>query len=176
MERLTQQYFSMCEHCSEGTVCEHYCDPSFPVCGNKAIYDRLASYEDTGLEPEGIAAAQKAMRAALGLACEVQSFRNLGQFDHLQELARAEKDGRLVVLPCKVGAPVYRVGAGICKWREIDRCNEYCSGYEYEDCWEGGKEVLEEKFCLEMLDKVGKTVFLIRQEAEAALKGGNENA
>ena len=28
--------------------------------------------------------------------------------EHLRELLRAEKDGRLVVLPCKIGATVYR--------------------------------------------------------------------
>jgi len=110
--------------------------------------DRLAVYEDTGLEPE-----------------------------EAQKLADAKREGRLVMLPCKVGTPVYRIGAGVCKWREIDRCNDYCSGYEYEDCWEGGLEVLKEKFCFEMLGKVGKTVFLTREEAEAALeaqKGGTK--
>lgn len=55
--------------------------------------------EDDGLEPEEIAAAQKAMRAALGLACELQAYKILGSFDHLRELVQAEKDGRLVVLP-----------------------------------------------------------------------------
>lgn len=54
MKRLTQQGTDVCELCSEGTYCEHYCDSSFPVCLEKARYDRLAAYEDTGLEPEEI--------------------------------------------------------------------------------------------------------------------------
>ena len=32
-----------------------------------------------------------------------------GGFDRLRELAEADKDGRVVVLPCKVGDTVYRV-------------------------------------------------------------------
>lgn len=36
----------------------------------------------------------------------------VGGFDHLRELAEADKDGRLVVLPCKVGDTVYRLFAG----------------------------------------------------------------
>ena len=35
-----------------------------------------------------------------------------GGFDRLRELAEADKDGRLVVLPCKVGDTVYRLFVG----------------------------------------------------------------
>lgn len=54
MKRLTWQNYDMCQFCREGACCEHYCDNTFPVCDDKAIYDRLAAYEDTGLEPEEI--------------------------------------------------------------------------------------------------------------------------
>ena len=171
MERLTQrledgQVLVNCEHCEYHNKLCHVL-----FCRNR-LKARLAAYEDTGLEPEEIITLRHAYDG-LGRMFNVPASI---MPERLREILLAEQEGRLAVLPCKVGAPVYRVGAGICKWREIDRCNEYCSGYEYEDCWEGGKEVLEEKFCLEMLDKVGKTVFLTREEAEAALKGGNENA
>lgn len=96
--------------------------------------------------------------------------------DGIREIVEAKKNGRLVVLPCKVGAQVYRIGASVCRWKEIDRCNDHCTGYEYEDCWEGEQTVLEEKFSRDMVGLIGKTVFLTREEAEAALKGGNENA
>lgn len=39
----------------------------------------------------------------------LEEYRELGPIDHLRELTQAEKDGRLVVLPCKVGDTVYRV-------------------------------------------------------------------
>lgn len=127
--------------------------------------NRLAAYEETRLEPEDM---KKAFNedATLKLAGQI-----LGVTPgRLRELAQAEKEGRLVVLPCKVGDTVYRVGASICKWREIDHCDEYCDGWQYRDCWEGTRAVLEEKFSLCDLESIGKTVFLTREAAEAALE------
>lgn len=127
--------------------------------------DRLAAYEETRLEPEDM---KKAFNedATLKLAGQI-----LGVTPgRLRELAQAEKEGRLVVLPCKVGDTVYRVGASICKWREIDHCDEYCDGWQYRDCWEGTRAVLEKKFSLCDLESIGKTVFLTREAAEAALE------
>lgn len=91
--------------------------------------------------------------------------------DRLREIVEADRDGRCVVLPCKVGNTVYRIGASLCKWREIDRCDEYCDGWQYRDCWDGTRAVLEEKFNLCDIESVGKTVFLTREAAEAVLKG-----
>ena len=91
--------------------------------------------------------------------------------DRLRELVDADREGRCVVLPCKVGNTVYRIGASLCKWREIDRCDEYCDGWQYRDCWDGTRAVLEEKFNLCDIESVGKTVFLTREAAETALKG-----
>ena len=130
-----------------------------------AAFNRLAAYEETRLEPEDM---KKAFNedTTLKLAGQI-----LGMSpDRLRELAQAEKTGRLVVLPCKVGDTVYRVGASICKRREIDHCGEHCDGWQYRDCWKGTREVLEEKFSLCDLESIGKTVFLTREAAEAALE------
>lgn len=89
--------------------------------------------------------------------------------DRLQELVEADRDGRCVVLPCKVGNTVYRIGASICKWRDIDHCDEYCDGWQYRDCWEGNTAIVEESFNLQNLESIGKTVFLTHEQAEAAL-------
>lgn len=54
---------------------------------------RLAAYEDTGLEPEEVSALAKDwsdLRTTIG---------ECGGIDHLRELAEADKDGRVVVLP-----------------------------------------------------------------------------
>jgi hypothetical protein len=59
--------------------------------------ERLAAYEDTWLEPEEITA----MRHTLDEYHKV-----------VDPLIRAQADGRLVVLPCKVGDTVYRLFAG----------------------------------------------------------------
>lgn len=58
--------------------------------------DRLAAYEDTGLEPEQV---EHIKNALIGKAiAEVQEFDSI-PIKRLQELAQAEKDGRLEVLP-----------------------------------------------------------------------------
>ena len=57
----------------------------------KAI-DRLAAYEDTGLEPEEIEKAMDIVKSA------VSAFEDFG-VDRLAELAQADREGRCVVLP-----------------------------------------------------------------------------
>lgn len=95
--------------------------------------------------------------------------------DRLRELVEADRDGRCVVLPCKVGEKIFRLGASICMWRETDHCDEYCNGYEYRDCWEGCRAVLEDKFSLGDLPLFGKNVFITREAAETALKAREQD-
>ena len=69
-------------------------------CTGKAI-DRLAAYEDTGLEPEDMKRAFND-DAVLKIAGQVLGTTT----DRLRAISEADKDGRLVVLPCKVGLRV----------------------------------------------------------------------
>ena len=68
--------------------------------------NRLAAYEDTGLEPEEIERIVDAYGRGHTLRTEsaerLEIVREI-KTDRLRELAKAEKDGRLEVLPCKVG-------------------------------------------------------------------------
>lgn len=59
----------------------------------------------------------------------------------------AEEEGRLIVLPCKIGTIVYVLRQSWNGWN-IDK----------------------KKFSYAMIGKVGKTVFLTREEAEKTLK------
>ena len=61
-----------------------------------ALCERLAAYEDTGLTPEEIKApfTEDTMINLAAQALSVEPIR-------LRELAEADKDGRVVVLPCK---------------------------------------------------------------------------
>ena len=70
-------------------------------------------------------------------------------YERLRKYETAEEEGRLVVLPCKVGIRVYEI---------------------YQFCGYGAWEIEEHKIKLEDLDKIGKTVFLTREEAKKALK------
>ena len=61
----------------------------------EAAWSRLAAYEDSLLEPEEVSALVKDW---IRLCTNV---RECGGIDRLRVLAEADKEGRLVVLPCK---------------------------------------------------------------------------
>ena len=95
---------------------------------------------------------------------------SIGSYDRLRELAEADKDGRLVVLPCKVGDTVYRIVRDADPHIARDEARNMYFADDMTLCVElvGGRIILSEKF--------GKTVFLTREEAEKALeamKDGN---
>ena len=64
-----------------------------------AVCERLAAYEDTGLEPEAVETVKLALCAKHMVDLETL---NNTPISRLVELAEADKDGRVVVLPCKV--------------------------------------------------------------------------
>ena len=96
----------------------------------------------------------------------------------LAEYETAEEEGRLVVLPCKVGDTVYAIlhRRTLCtaQGREFEEYS--CSGCEEEKCdsylecfvWENKFATLE--WIVGNLRKFGKTVFRTREEAEKALE------
>jgi hypothetical protein len=61
----------------------------------EAAWSRLAAYEDTELTPEEVAALVKDWSDLCTIIGEC------GGITRLRTLAEADKDGRLVVLPCK---------------------------------------------------------------------------
>lgn len=63
----------------------------------------LLAYKNTGLTPESVEALKLSMMGKT--IAEIKEFNGL-PVDRLRELAEADKDGRLVVLPCKVGDTV----------------------------------------------------------------------
>lgn len=71
--------------------------------------DRLAAYEDTGLEPEAV---EHLKLASMGKAiAEIKEFDGI-PIDRLRELAQADKEGRCVVLP-KADISNYKSIAGL---------------------------------------------------------------
>ena len=125
-----------------------------------AVCDRLAAYEDTGLTPEEIKApfTEDAMINLAAQALGVEPSR-------LRELAEADKDGRVVVLPCKVGDTVWRIVRDGEPHITRDEVRDMYFADDMTLCVElvGGRVTFTEKF--------GKTVFLSREEAEKALRG-----
>lgn len=158
--------------------------------GDKDCVNRLAAYEDTGLTPEEIKDFVQRWEQAVELAglCKQAGV------DHLQELVKAEKDGRLVVLPCKVGDTVYKI-CPISPFLEVgdlwsgqiikgdcDRCPYgTCDCHDVGPNFDGNhKNVVHEMTVTSLAALVriipyfGSIYFLTREEAEAALKGGAE--
>ena len=126
--------------------------------------DRLAAYEDTGLTPEEIKApfTEDTMINLAAQALGVEPSR-------LRELAEADKDGRVVVLPCKVDETVYFVNAKqILEFAVV--------GYAVDETgisWVHGEHVDKIGNTNERTfspDRFGKNTFFTREEAEKALQ------
>lgn len=90
-------------------------------------------------------------------AKEIEKLR--AQLRHLEKLAEADRAGRLVALPCKVGTATYYIHYPIALYPDKSE-----------------PEIKRGIFTLPDLDRFGHSVFLTREEAEAALeamKDGN---
>lgn len=161
MERLTDKAwrnFDPWECCGQDKYCQRGChDPGGCTkgCIVPQLYARSGAYEDTDLTPEEVSTLVKDwsdLRTIIG---------ECGGLDRVRALAEADKDGRLVVLPCKVGDTVYfdlleriieKQVFSIVSFSNSTRI--YCGG-------------TSEYFRPE---DIGKTFFLTREEAEKALE------
>lgn len=120
----------------------------------RQLYSALAAYEDTGMTPESVEALKLSM---MGKAiAEIKEFNGL-PVDRLRELAEADKDGRLVVLPCKVGDTVYLI--------VTKRARNYTPEFRFVK-----KSRLTFLNMERILQDFGKEAFLTREEAEKTLE------
>lgn len=128
-----------------------------------AVCERLAAYEDTGLMPEEVLPKDKAYEIALKLM-RLADLESLCSYDHLRELAEADKEGRLVLLPCRQGDELWTYG-NFPQGREVYR-------FTVSDVSTlNGRTVLNTLgLGTIMAEDIGKTVFLSRAEAEKALQ------
>ena len=146
----------------EGNFCEiAQCEcmkcPHNTACSQKQVWERLKQYEDTKRTPEQIEALEAAI---MGKAvAQITEFEGL-PIARLLELAVADQEGRVIVLPCKVGDTVYFALLGRIIEKQVfsivsfsNSTRIYCGG-------------TSEYFRPE---DIGKTVFLTREEAEKAL-------
>lgn len=96
-------------------------------------------------------------------------------YKNVLEMVKADAEGRLVVLPCKVGDTIYYTKEG----RTIVEPLKVRTFFVVEPARRGEilhlRMIRTDKFDVSM-DAIGKTVFLTREEAEAALEkmGGGE--
>ena len=116
---------------------------------------RLMQYEDTELTPEEIDMDHEAAEQLRHLCRDCD-------LERLEELVKADKDGRVVTQPCKVGDTLFRVFAG-----EI---LEHRVGSMRYLAIQGRWDIDTTPFCSYVESSMGETIFLTREEAEAALE------
>lgn len=154
MERLT----------FEGNFCDiARCGyPTCPYkdgCSQKQVWERLKAYEDTGLSHEKVSWMKEVVEAAFD--------NDTSRIERAHNLHVADKEGRVVVLPCKVGQRVFALldtdkHISECEIRQIGLGDEI--GFVgLEPIGARGREYGV------ALNGFGKTVFLTREEAEKAL-------
>ena len=123
------------------------------------LYGRLKAYEDTGLEPEAVETVKLALAAKHMVDLETL---NNTPISRLVELAEADKDGRVVVLPCKVGDILYRVFAGEIFEHRVGSMKYFAI--------QGRWDIETYPFCPCVESSIGKTVFFTSEKAKKALQ------
>lgn len=149
MERLTfEGNFCEIARCKE-VKCPYDTD-----CSQKQVWERLKAYEDSKLSPEDAANLHAILRLGDGMTLM-----------RLRELAVADQEGRVVVLPCKVGNVVYgfygekTILPMVAKWIETNT-DGWCIAVQYTP--------MAPRFY--RFSDFGKTVFLTCEEAKKALQ------
>lgn len=173
MERLTKrgtdgQAMMDCEKCKADWTGKHgkpMVDCTALYCRNRLL-DRLVEYEDTGLSPQACAEAREAGKVLL--SCDIS-------FGRLAELLTADKDGRLVVLPRKVGEKLWVIGRdNVPREMALEAPDIRTVCTDEDNLCMSTCNRKPDGFCAYRLRNdgadVGKTVFLTREEAEKALK------
>lgn len=141
--------------------CGYRICPSDGNCSQKQVWERLKAYEDAGLSPQACAEAR-----------EIEEV--LSSYDYsisrMVELMKADVEGRVLILPCKVGDTIYLARANPILQYKV-------TGYEMGEASISqvrSKHVDKEtgltfNFTFRP-GSIGKTVFLSREEAEKALQ------
>ena len=157
MERLTFEG-NFCDIAQ----CKEIPCPYNGACSARKVWERLKAYEDTGLTPEEFHAYWVFLEDMIGEQKVSEAL------DRFRQLVKADKDGRLVVLPCKVGQRVFALlgtdkHISECEVKQIGMGNKI--GFiGLEPIGARGREYGVS------LNGFSKTVFLTREEAEKALE------
>ena len=117
------------------------------------LRERLKAYEDTGLSPEKVSWMKEVVEAAF--------YNDTSRIERAHNLHVADKEGRVVVQPCKIGDILYRVFAGEIFEHRVGSMKYFAI--------QGQWDIETYPFCPCVESSIGKTVFLTRGEAEKAL-------
>lgn len=169
MDRLTK-YSNETSH-KNGVCCTHFLSDECRALGGEcahgckweeATWERLAAYEDTGLTPQEVLSMKFEWCAMMDALNSIG-----GGYTRLRELAEADRDGRLVVLPAKtVFELTWDAGPDCDLICPVSVDGEGCCSF----CDKGELCIYERKCRQEHIEQIGKTVFLTREESEKALQ------
>ena len=121
----------------------------------------LRQYLDTGMTPEQCENAKAIIESAFS--------DDTSKAERIRELLKADRDGRLVVLPCKAGDTVYEVTSRktISEYRvKAIRVELFCTFIE----WDIVAGFVDKSIFGVPVDEIGKTVFLTHEEAKKTLE------
>lgn len=119
--------------------------------------NRLADYEDTELTPEEVLSMKFEWCAMMDALNSIG-----GGYTRLRELAEADRAGRLVVQPCKVGDTLFRVFAGEIFEHRVGSMKYFAI--------QGRWDIETYPFCPCVESSIGKTIFLTSEAAKKALE------
>lgn len=150
MERLTFEG----NFCDIAQCRDPVCQQS-GTCTQRQVWERLKDYEDAGLSPQACAEAREIEKTLSGYDYSIS---------RMVELMKTDVEGRVLILPCKVGDPVWRIVRDGEPHITRDEVRDMYFADDMTLCVElvGGRVTFTEKF--------GKTVFLTREEAERAME------
>ena len=174
MERLTFDGnfcdIAQCRETPGGSFCED------GACSQRKVWERLKEYEDTEGRPEEVQALNRLFDYALKESRTLQE--QLTLLKRLRELAEADKDGRLAVLPCKDWLDIV-FGEQVLFWgidgnRVVEITVDDADRITWYIGWKSvtikGFDECGDDWEFDARD-IGETVFLTREEAEKALEG-----
>lgn len=121
---------------------------------------RLAAYEDTHMTPPDV------MHMRMDMAILTALFDGI-DVDRMREIVAAERGGRVVVLPCKLGDKIYRI-------QKYFNDATLRSEIKVKACIVGSVSIdsmMTDDMVFLPFDRIGKTVFFTREDAEKALEG-----
>ena len=140
----------------------------------RQLYSALAAYEDRGCAPEEVLPKDKADEIALKLM-RLADLESICSYTRLRELAEADKDGRVVMLPCKVGEKLWVIGRdNVPREMELEPPDIRTVCTDEDNLCMSTCNRRPDGYCAYRLrndgTSIGKTVFLTREEAEKALE------
>ena len=130
----------------------------------KEAVDRLAAYEDTGLEPKEIDEVFDEYNDVLKAI--IKDGERMITNDRLRELAEADREGRCMIVPVKSGQSVYCLQD---YFNETTLKSEKRVKCRTVDFVLAGAKMFETEGFIWRFSEIGEKIFLTREEAEAAL-------